>query len=228
MKSEWFDRRLRVNASGFHTDYTGLQITQFIGPPRNTTFITNAASAKFDGYEVEAQALLGDGFSADANYGYTFPKYKTYEIGASPLPALCATTPSDRSCFQNVAGVARFPFLSKQSIHVGVQYEAPRISIGVLTFRTDYSYKSSFLFGSLDLLSPNNTKVRSGIDRNLSARIILSQIPLGGDRVKLKLQAFGDNLTNNRFIVEAVDFSTTMNGIFNRPRNYGVILTAEF
>ena len=35
-------------------------------------------------------------------------------------------------------------------------------------------------------------------------------------------------LTNNRFIVEAVDFSTTMNGIFNRPRNYGVILTAEF
>ena len=56
-KSEWFDRRLRLNVVGFHTDYTDLQITQFIGPPRNTTFITNAASAKYDGYEVEAQAI---------------------------------------------------------------------------------------------------------------------------------------------------------------------------
>jgi iron complex outermembrane receptor protein len=228
IKSEWFERRLRVNLAAFHTDYTGLQITQFIGPPRNTTFITNAAAAKYDGYEVEAQALLGHGISADANYGYTFPKYKDYLIGASPLPALCAASPNDPSCFQNVAGVARHAFLSKHSLHVGLQYEAPKMDFGVLTFRTDFSYKSSFLFGSLDLLSPNNTKVRSGIDRNLSARVILSQIPIGGDRVKLKVQAFGDNLTNNRFIVEAVDFSTTMNGIFNRPRNYGVILTAEF
>jgi iron complex outermembrane receptor protein len=100
--------------------------------------------------------------------------------------------------------------------------------VGVVTLRTDFSYKSSFLFSSLDLLSPNNTKVRSGIDRNLSARIILSEIPIANDKYKLRLQVFGDNLTDNRFIVEAVDFSTTMNGIFNRPRNYGVILTAEF
>jgi len=228
VKSEWFDKRLRINASGFHTNYTDLQITQFIGPPRNTTFITNAGSAKYDGYEVEAQAILGGGFSADANYGYTFPKFKEYLIGASPLPALCATTPLDPSCFQNVAGVARHSFLSKQSIHVGVQYESPPTGIGVVTLRSDFSYKSSFLFSSLDLLSPNNTKVRSGIDRNLSARIILSEIPTGHDNLKVKLQVFGDNLTNNRFIVEAVDFSTTMNGIFNRPRNYGVILTAEF
>src|SRR6185369_14907735 len=110
----------------------------------------------------------------------------------------------------------------------GVQYESPPTGIGVVTLRSDFSYKSSFLFSSLDLLSPNNTKVRSGIDRNLSARIILSEIPTGHDNLKVKLQVFGDNLTNNRFIVEAVDFSTTMNGIFNRPRNYGVILTAEF
>jgi iron complex outermembrane receptor protein len=228
VKSEWFDHRLRFNVAGFHTDYTDLQITQFIGPPRNTTFITNAGSAKYDGYEIETQAIFGGGFSADANYGYTFPKYKTYEIGASPLPPLCATAPLDPSCFQNVAGVARHPFLSKHSIHVGVQYESAPTSIGVVTLRSDFSYKSSFLFSSLDLLSPNNSKVRSGIDRNLSARIILSEIPTGHDGLKLKLQVFGDNLTDNRFIVEAVDFSTTMNGIFNRPRNYGVILTAEF
>jgi iron complex outermembrane receptor protein len=228
VKSEWLDHRLRVNVVGFHTDYTGLQVNQFIGAPRNTNFIVNAGSAKYDGYEVEAQALLGHGFSADGNYGYVFPKYKTYEIGASPLPALCATRPNDPSCFQNVANVARFGLLSKTSFHVGLQYESPRTSVGTVTLRTDFSYKSSFLFGSLDLLSPNNTAVRSGIDRNLSARIILSDIPLGTDRVHLKLQAFGDNLTDNRFKVVAIDLGTTMNVVFNRPRNFGLILTADF
>jgi iron complex outermembrane receptor protein len=228
VKTEWLDQHLRVNLVGFYTDYKDLQITQFIGPPRNTTFITNAGRSHYSGYELEAQAILGHGFSADLNYGYVFPKYKEYLIGALPLPASCAAAPTDPSCFQNVAGVARFPFVSKTSIHAGAQWVSPATAFGVVTLRADYSYKSSFLFGALDLLSPNNTKVRSGIDRNLSARIILSEIPIGGDKVHLKVQAFGDNLTDNRFIVEAVDFSTTMNGIFNRPRNYGVIVTADF
>ena len=227
VKSEWFDRRVRLNVVGFHTDYTDLQISQFIAGP-NTTNTTNAGAAKFDGFEVEGQAILGGGFSIDGNYGYVFPKYKDYLIGASPRPAICTATPNDPSCFQNVAGVARFPFLSKQSIHVGAQYVSPTTSVGVFTARVDYSYKSSFLFGSLDLLSPNNTKIHSGIDRNLSARIILSDIPFGGDAMHFKIQVFGDNLTDNRYIVEAVDLSTTMNGIFNRPRNYGIIFTADF
>jgi iron complex outermembrane receptor protein len=228
IKSEWFDRRARLNVTGFHTDYQDLQITQFIGPPKNTTFITNAGKATFDGFEVEGIAKLPARVTVDFNYGYVFPKYKEYLIGASPLPALCVATPKDPSCFQNVASVARFPFLSKQSIHVGAQWVSPETGVGVFTVRVDYSYKSSFLFGSLDLLSPNNTKVHSGIDRNLSARVILSDIPFNGGANHLKIQVFGDNLTDNRYIVEAVDFSTTMNGIFNRPRNYGVIFSAEF
>jgi iron complex outermembrane receptor protein len=228
VKSEWFDRRLRVNLVGFHTDYRDLQISQYIGPPVNTTFITNAGRSTYDGYEVEAQAVLGGGFTADANYGYVFPKYETYTIGAIPLPAICATVKNDPSCFQNAAGIARFPFLSKQSLHIGLQYASPPTAVGVFTLRTDYSYKSSFMFGALDILSANNTKVKSGIDRNLSARIILSDIPVPGEGLRLKVQLYGDNLTDNRTIVEAVDLSTTMNGIFNRPRNYGVILSAEF
>ncbi|MDB5430251.1 MAG: hypothetical protein JWP35_1367 [Caulobacter sp.] len=228
VKSEWFDRRVRLNVVGFHTDYTGLQLSQYFGAPRNTNFIVNAGSAKYDGFEVEGQALLGAGFSADFNYGYVFPKYKTYFIGASPLPAVCTASPNDPSCFQNVASVARFGLLSKESIHAGVQYASPSTPVGRFTARVDYSYKSSFLFGSLDLLSPNNTAVHSGIDRNLSARVILSDIPFGGERMRFKVQLFGDNLTDNRFKVVAIDLGTTMNVVFNRPRNFGVILTAEF
>jgi iron complex outermembrane receptor protein len=46
--------------------------------------------------------------------------------------------------------------------------------------------------------------------------------------MRAKVQIFGDNLTDNRFLVIATDFSTTMNGVFNRPRNYGVIFSLDF
>ncbi|MFZ5747600.1 MAG: TonB-dependent receptor [Pseudomonadota bacterium] len=225
IKSEWFDRHVRLNIVGYHTDYDGLQINQYFGPPRNTNFISNAGKATYDGIEAEFNARFG-GFSLDADFGRIWPKYQEYLIGALPLPAICGTNPNDPSCTQNVADIARFSFLSDTSIHVGAQYESPETPIGVITARVDYSYKSTFRFSTLDLLSPNNTAVNAGDQRNLSARIIVSKIPVGTGN--FSLQVYGDNLTDERYVVEAIDLSTTMNGIYNRPRSFGVILTADF
>jgi iron complex outermembrane receptor protein len=225
IKTEWFDHHVRLNVVGYHTNYKGLQLNQFFGPPLNTNFISNAGTAVYDGIEAEFTARY-NGLSVDADFGRIWPKYDSYLIGASPLPAVCATNPGNSSCFQNVANVARFAFLSRTSFHVGAQYATEPTPIGVFTARVDYSYRSSYKFGTLDLLSPNNAKISSGPDKNLSARLILSEIPLG--RTHLSIQAFGDNLTNNRFVTEAIDFSTTMAGSFNRPRSYGVIATEKF
>jgi len=43
-KTEWFDRRLRFNVTGFLYDYTNLQVVQVIIPGLNS--IGNAAKAK--------------------------------------------------------------------------------------------------------------------------------------------------------------------------------------
>lgn len=225
IKSEWFDRHVRLNIVGFYTNYDGLQINQYFGPPRNTNFISNAGDATYKGVEVEFAAQYG-GLSVDADFGRIWPKYGSYIIGATPLPAICTTSPNDPSCFQNAANVARFGFLAETSFHAGVQYASPETPVGVFTVRADFSYRSSFRFSTLDLLSPNNLKVDSGGEQNLSARLIVSKIPVGGK--DLTIQVFGENLLNYRSISEAIDLGTTMNGIFNRPRNYGVILTQSF
>jgi iron complex outermembrane recepter protein len=225
IKTEWFDRHARLNVVGYHTNYNGLQLNQYFGPPRNTNFITNAGRARYDGVEAEFAAEYA-GLSVDAQLGKIWPKYDTYLIGATPLPAICATKPADASCFQNVASTAHFAFLSKTNMHVGAQYVAPQTAIGVFTLRADYSYRSKYRFGTLDLLSPNNLKVDSGEEKNLSARLILSKVPIAG--TDMSVQVFGDNLLNHRTITEAIDLGTTMNGIFNRPRNFGVILTENF
>ena len=51
-KTEWFEHRLRVNATGFLYDYRNLQVSQLVGP--GTFSIGNAAAATGKGAELEA------------------------------------------------------------------------------------------------------------------------------------------------------------------------------
>lgn len=53
LKSEWFDRRLRVNLAAFHYDYQDLQITRIINTPAPVNLITNAAASTIQGVDVE-------------------------------------------------------------------------------------------------------------------------------------------------------------------------------
>jgi iron complex outermembrane receptor protein len=59
-KSELIDHRLRLNLAAFHTKYDNIQLNsqQGISPT-----IVNAGDATIHGFEVEAQALIGGGFS---------------------------------------------------------------------------------------------------------------------------------------------------------------------
>ena len=65
LKSEWFDRHLRLNLAAFDTKYNNLQ-TQATTIPYNVT----ATNFKFRGIELEAEARLSPGFSLFASGGY--------------------------------------------------------------------------------------------------------------------------------------------------------------
>jgi iron complex outermembrane recepter protein len=67
VKTEWFDRRLRVNAAAFHYDYKNFQISTIIRP--GVTDITNAASVTSDGAELEITARPIPNLDVMANFG---------------------------------------------------------------------------------------------------------------------------------------------------------------
>lgn len=72
LKSELFDRKLRLNISAFHNDYQDLQfqIFEFGGPAA-----FNAQGAQVTGLEIEFLRLLGDFTSIDGFLGYTDSEY---------------------------------------------------------------------------------------------------------------------------------------------------------
>ncbi|WP_050805424.1 TonB-dependent receptor [Sphingomonas sp. KC8] len=211
IKAEWFDRRLRTNLAAFYVDYKDLQISQFeAGSGGATSTIINAGKVVYKGIEAEITAIPVDGLTLDMSFGYTDPTYKTY-LYRDPQTDMVT----------NVANEARMSQTAKFNSHIGAQYEAD-IGFATLSLRTDYAYRSTIYWFTLDRINKFNRELRSRPDHNLRARIGLAGIEVGGGALDLSL--WGDNLTNDRNIDFGIDFGDLGFGSasFKKPRTLGI------
>jgi iron complex outermembrane recepter protein len=121
-KTEAFERRLRVNAAVFHTDYQDIQILAL-----QTGFFSNrnAGDARLYGFELEASAKPIAALTLDLGAGYTDARYSRLVAGTG------LTTTS------------RLPYAPEWTFTAGAQFEQDLSSFGLLTARFDYAYKSS-------------------------------------------------------------------------------------
>lgn len=78
IKSRFFNQRLSVNANVFYAEWKDQQVNVYFSP---TDYgIQNAALSEVCGVELEAQALIADGFTIDASGGYNESILKEFEI----------------------------------------------------------------------------------------------------------------------------------------------------
>ena len=220
LKSELFDRRLRLNLAGFYTDYTDRQIAVLLTSPTggaaNST--QNAGAATIKGIEVEAVAVPVEGLTLEATLGYIDPEYTRYDFRTGPGQPLI-----------DVSDEARFHYQTKLTSHVAAQYEFPEMSFGVPLVRVEYNHRGQRYFHPLDRVSPlNATIIDPGFD-DVQALISLSQIPLGNDYFA-QLSVYGRNLLDDDdHITAAIDFGALgfSEAQYVMPRSFGVSLTME-
>ncbi len=209
LKSQFLDNRARLNVALYQTDYDDLQVNGY-NLNTNTNALTNAGKARYRGFEVEGQAVLGD-LRIDGNVGYVDPKYKEYILGVGGVPT-------------NVADTARFANVPKWTYHIGAQYQIDAGETGKFTLRGDYSGQGTA--PTYTTQAANTTTIPLyGKHENVSARLMWEG-DLGGRRVTA--QVFGENLTDNRPATFVIDFGNLMTASYNRPRRYGVALGFEF
>ena len=222
LKAELFDRRLRLSSALFQLDYSDIQLSRFVGGLDGYR-TDNAGKARVRGFELELNARPVNGLDLSASIGYADAKYVRYLI----IPAVAdpdGAGPLTGSPEVNQDGFALDA--PKWTAAFGMQYAIPVSDSMTLTFRNDFSYRSTRL-GTGDLAERLTTVVPSFL--TVDGRISLAS-DAGWD-----VALWGKNLTDNRYAIErrpntnlaflGVAQQTTSYG---QPRTYGIRLGYKF
>jgi len=130
IKSDLFDRLVRLNLAAYHSDYANLQLSAngFDNNGAPSIVIANAGNARINGIEAEMDIRPAPGFQINLSGSYTDFKIKDLgaAAGVSGGPTLDSVAP----------GVPEWKFSA------GAQYEFDLAGAGSLTPRVDVYYQS--------------------------------------------------------------------------------------
>lgn len=202
LRSEWFGRRLRLNATLFHTDYRDIQLRQqtFV-EGTTTTLIENAARARIRGAELELMARPIAGLSISAAYGHLDARY--LDVGR----------------VRGITTDSRLQRTPKHSFTTSMNYEIP-IGSGTLAAHGDLSYRSKEQFQII--ASPNDQGGYSLLGGRISYRTIIGW----------SFALFGTNLLDKRYRVAGRGTTLRdagfINSLIGPPRQIGVEIGRSF
>ena len=208
LRSDWRDKRLRLNATAFFSDYKDLQVATSYsklvnGVPVPLTIVENIPKSHISGGELELTAVPLPGLKLIGALGITHARYA--EVNATSQ----VTTAMD------------FPNTPSVTYNLGAEYKTPLTDQYAIVGRVDYTHKSAI---ETDLL--NSPLLRQPPYGLLDARLTLD--PRSGKGVSFSV--FGTNLTNEHYFTGgATNYDTSLGWAFvdmAPPREWGV--TAEY
>lgn len=217
-KSEFWDRRARLNAAVYHSEYNNIQrsvlVTGTNGAPQAA--VQNAASATINGVEAEFTLRPIPQLTLTASGSFTDAHYNSY---IDPF--------SGADLSHNVfAGVPKWQGAFSAS------YEQPT-ELGLLTGIVDLSYQSKVNYSPDDnvgdsALTPGGTSVYT----TQNGYVLLNgRIDFLYTKADLKISVFAKNLLNRFYFSGAEDHTGGLGyayGEVGQPRTYGVQVTKHF
>jgi iron complex outermembrane recepter protein len=212
-KGDLFNRRLRIGAAAFYTDYRDIQISRFVGGL--VGYETTNANARIQGTEIELTALPVDGLTLSGSVGYTDGKFR-----------------QSGNCGTSCVSGSRLN-VPRWTIAFGAGYEKKVSSHATLTARFDYAYRGSDS-GSGPESSPDPTIETRENTRLSGFSVVNGRVALsfeGG----FELALWGKNLFDTTYLTNRqIESNNALFGVlhdarsFGAPRTYGVSASYAF
>ena len=202
VKWQGLDDRLRINAAGFVSEYSDVQIQLFEtgGGP----LTQNAGVADIIGMEVEVTAALHERLLLNAGFGYTDAEYDELNLPTTNVA-------------QAVNLDTRLPNTPETTVNVSAQYTHP-LPWGSVVARGDYRYTDN-LYND----AQNSPFLYQDGYSMFNASLTVAA---GG----WEFSVFGTNLTDKRVITSGdSNFGLGFHEAnYNRPREFGGLLRYRF
>ncbi|MFA5632326.1 MAG: TonB-dependent receptor [Porticoccaceae bacterium] len=156
-KSDLLDGTLRLNMAAFFYDYSNIQLFQVEGA---NTRLFNAATAEVYGVDIEAQMILGHGFSINGSVSWLDHEYTEFENatisspnpipGAGNIIADCAVDPA--ACSAKGNSLTRVP---DWTFAVALNHEFP-LAEGTLSSNLSWAYNDGYNWAVDNRVKQNN------------------------------------------------------------------------
>ncbi|MDM7955107.1 TonB-dependent receptor [Blastomonas sp.] len=199
VKSDFFDRRVRLNLSVFQMDFKDLQVEQ-LDDVLLTTVVANAANAKIRGVEGELTLAVTEGLTLSGSGSILDAKYLEYiDVGRG----------------LDFTG-NKLPRTSDYQFSIAADHVLPVGEDLAIKSHVDYVYQDSFFYG------PDNTNVEPGYG------LLNARIGIGAEDGSWTVSLWGKNLTNRLYRVSVIPFLGDEASLYGTPRTYGVRLASRF
>ncbi|MFV8783123.1 TonB-dependent receptor [Microbulbifer sp. SA54] len=206
LKSQWFNNRLRFNATAFTSDYKDKQEDVIVPNAQGSvgTVVRNASDASIEGLEVELTAALTGNLSLSANLGLLDTGYDEFFADIS----------GDGVATDNSGLVIRNA--PETTVGLGVDYLR---DIGFAELSLNYNYRWRDEYQSIFDNDPLGVVPSAGF-HNASLSLDFSD--------KYELSFYGRNLTDERYSRVILIPPVANFGQYSPPRHYGASFTARF
>jgi len=238
LKSELFQRKLRLNLAAFHYDIDDFQVRSAAVATPGANLILNAATVKVDGIEAEFEAAPVDGLRIFGGATYLDSRFDKFGgPGADfqapivyPLPATC---PGDRfgtanpgllgpgprtggyvTCFGDASGNAT-PNSPKFAASLGASYSVPVGDTGKIQATALYSYNDGYYF------EPDNVHQQDSFSLFNASLEFWPTETFG-------ISLWGKNLFNKEYIIQDLTTATGTTEALGAPRTYGLDFKMSF
>lgn len=213
VKSEFLDRKVRLNIAGFYTEYNGVQIT-YNTDPFNTGVpfvptLANAGNAHIKGLEVETSLVPTDWLRIDGSLGYIDAKYVSID------PAVVASSPTYADAIN-----FSLPNTPKWTANIGATLTFFDNDSGKAFVRGDYSYRSTQakdFSNTSSLIQPAYSLVNASVTYRTADK-------------HWEVSAGGTNLTDKIYIVSGMSIPAlgVSQAVPSRPREWFLRLRYEY
>jgi iron complex outermembrane receptor protein len=213
--------RFNANLAVFHYDYRNLQVQSLIDAL--TVILTNAASAKIDGGELQIEGRITDNLSARAGITHLHARYDKFTTASGILIGATGFNTSPQS--QNWSGL-QMPRAADWSGNLGLTLAVPDVLSGGLEFSTDgfattgyYPSNESYIPSPTQ---PSNPQAGTPRYRENGYVVVNGQIKWSSADKRFDLAVFSENITNTRYKVTNAGGTYGDYQTYNTPRVVGV------
>ena len=206
VKSEFWDNRVRLNATAFYSDYTDKQEDVIV--PDSTgavgTVVRNASEVEIMGLEVELTAALTERLTVFLNYGYLDSEYTEFD---ADINGDGIVTDNSGLTLRNTP---------ENTVQAGATW-AQSLSFGELALNYNYYWRDEYQ--TIFQNDPFGEVESAGFH---SASVDLFFLD------HYRVSVYGRNLSDERYSRVILIPPVSNFGQWNEPRNYGVEFTLEF